>query len=76
MSEVRVCENCNHINNINNLECEKCGFDLSFVIPVEESELQKEKVEGSNIELTTAHVTSQSNLLNLVSADKQLVIPI
>ena len=42
MSEIRVCENCNHPNDINNLECENCGFDLSFVIPIDESELVKQ----------------------------------
>ena len=47
MSEIRVCENCNHHNDINNLECEKCGFDLSFVIPIDESELEKQEANST-----------------------------
>lgn len=34
MNEVRICEHCNFHNPINNLECEKCGYDLSFIIPI------------------------------------------
>ena len=43
MNEVRVCENCKHHNPIDNLECEKCGFDLSFCIPVSEDNLIQKK---------------------------------
>lgn len=77
MSEIRVCENCNHHNNINNLECEKCGFDLSFVIPIDESELEKqaETIPVSFDTCTSPTPTEYSNLI-LVSTDGQLTIPI
>lgn len=31
--EVRVCEICGAENSIEKLECESCGYDLSFVVP-------------------------------------------
>ena len=78
MSEIRVCENCNHHNDINNLECEKCGFDLSFVIPIDESELIKQEtnstVPTSDVCSTLSPSTS-SNMV-IVSMDGQLTIPI
>lgn len=43
MSEIRVCENCGFHNKIENLECEGCGYDLSFIIPVDEDELEQKK---------------------------------
>ena len=78
MSEIRVCDNCNHRNDINNLECEKCGFDLSFVIPVDESELDKQE---SNLTVSvpdgcpTESDCANCNLV-IVSMDEQITIPI
>ena len=37
--EVRICENCGHANEMASLECEQCGYDLSFVIPTIQSVL-------------------------------------
>lgn len=77
MSEIRVCENCNHRNDINNLECEKCGFDLSFVIPIDESELDKQaENEISHNACASPATSSESCNLILVSADGQLSMPI
>ena len=77
MSEIRVCENCNHRNNINNLECEKCGFDLSFVIPIDESELEKQvETTPTSSDTCLSPTPSESSNLILVSADGQLTIPI
>lgn len=75
MSEIRVCENCSHYNNINNLECENCGFDLSFVIPINESELDKQKNIISNHTSTSTLSPETCNLV-LVSTDGQLTISI
>ena len=75
MSEIRVCENCNHPNDINNLECENCGFDLSFVIPIDDSELVKQ-VESSSNTVGTATVGSKNCNLCLVSIDGKVTIPI
>ncbi len=33
MIEVKICENCRHQNPVVALECEKCGYDLTFVYP-------------------------------------------
>lgn len=77
MSEIRVCDNCKHHNSINYLECEQCGFDLSFVIPVEENELVKNST-GELIDSSKSLETDNtlSDNLILVSIDKQIVIPI
>ena len=77
MSEVRVCENCKYPNSINNLECEKCGFDLSFVIPTDESILTKQTEDSSNSIDTKTVVSMDANCnLVLVSMDGKLTIPI
>lgn len=31
--EVKVCENCNHRNPVIAVECEECGYDLTFAFP-------------------------------------------
>lgn len=31
--EVKVCENCNHRNAVTAVECEECGYDLTFAFP-------------------------------------------
>lgn len=33
MIEVKICENCRHQNPVVAVECEKCGYDLTFVYP-------------------------------------------
>ena len=33
MIEVKICENCKHQNPVVAVECEKCGYDLTFVYP-------------------------------------------
>ena len=78
MSEIRVCENCKHPNDINNLECEKCGFDLSFVIPIDESELENQaEVLSNTTETDTPNSDNCENCnLCLISADGKLTIPI
>ena len=75
MSEKRVCENCKHPNDINNLECEKCGFDLSFVIPIDESELAKQ-AESSSDATEIATTEAENCNLCLVSMDGKVTIPI
>lgn len=75
MSEIRVCENCKHPNDINNLECEKCGFDLSFVIPIDENELTKQTETTSDSSDTNTTMVN-SCTLSLVSMDGKLTIPI
>ena len=47
MSEIRICENCGYHNPVDDLECEKCGLDLSFCIPVSE-EVVAAKEESVN----------------------------
>lgn len=76
MSEVRICENCNHHNAINNLECEICGFDLSFVIPVDESELNTNSFTSDAINIHSDPENSDVCSLQLVSADRKIIIPI
>ena len=77
MSEVRICENCKHPNDINNLECEKCGYDLSFVIPVDESEILKlntQPFDSENPDI--AEEKRENGQLSLISNDGQINIPI
>ena len=48
MIEVKICENCKHRNPVIAVECEKCGYDLTFVYPekVEENDVENE-ITGS-----------------------------
>ena len=75
MSEIRVCENCKFPNNINNLECEKCGFDLSFVIPIDERELEANDTAPSS-DTNSATDADGSVGWMLTSADGTLQIQI
>lgn len=43
MNDVRICENCGNQNEIMNLECTKCGFDLSFIIPTQQKNAAEKK---------------------------------
>ncbi len=75
MSEVRICENCKHPNDINNLECEKCGYDLSFVIPVGESEISELNIQQAGSEnLNVAEEEHEDVKLSLISKDGQINI--
>ena len=49
--EVRICENCGVKNTIDKLECEACGYDLSFIAPVtvEENNGAKWKITSKKI---------------------------
>ena len=31
--EVKICENCRHRNPVQAVECEQCGYDLTFAFP-------------------------------------------
>lgn len=77
MSEIRVCDNCKHHNSINYLECEQCGFDLSFVIPIEENEAVN---NGTDDFTNSSNAMEKDNTISanliLVSIDKQITIPI
>ena len=33
MIEVKICDNCKHHNPVNAVECEECGYDLTFAYP-------------------------------------------
>lgn len=43
MSEIRICNNCGFHNAVANLECEMCGFDISFCIPVDKDEVKEQE---------------------------------
>lgn len=47
MIEVKVCENCKHKNSVTAVECENCGYDLTFVFPqkIDNSEEQEETTD-------------------------------
>lgn len=49
MSEIRICENCGHHNPVDNLECEECGFDLSFCIPISEEMARDENTKEKKV---------------------------
>jgi len=76
MTEIRVCDNCQHRNVINNLECESCGFDLSFIIPIEESELKKQEALVSILDISSSAKGSEGCNFIIVSMDGNIVIPI
>lgn len=41
--EIRICDSCGFHNEVTSLECAQCGYDLSFSVPVFESETASEK---------------------------------
>ncbi len=44
MIEVKMCESCNHRNPVSAMECESCGYDLTFVFPkMVDPNVEKEK---------------------------------
>lgn len=49
MIEAKVCENCKHKNPVTAVECESCGYDLTFVFPqkVDDGEGQGEATDDS-----------------------------
>lgn len=48
MTEVRICDNCGKKNPVSSLECEACGYDISFCIPVEYTEENIKKSSEEN----------------------------
>ena len=47
--EVKVCENCNHRNPVTAVECEECGYDLTFAFPQKiDDSVQKETRDDNN----------------------------
>ena len=74
MSEIRICENCGYHNSIENLECEKCGFDLSFVIPVDENDINenaaKNLSEGAIEETEAVSYTGGSEEIDTSKCDE------
>lgn len=78
MNEVRICENCQHHNDTNNLECEKCGFDLSFVVPTNEDDIKENSNTSSASDSTTDgnNLNSEKCKLVITSVDGQITIPI
>ena len=70
MSEIRICENCGHHNPVDNLECEKCGFDLSFCIPVAEETVEaKEEIADYNIRSADGETVIKINGEVLIGRD-------
>lgn len=55
MIEIKKCENCGHNNPVIAVECEKCGYDLTFVFPqkIEENSQSEENNPQSNSNRTT-----------------------
>jgi len=62
MIEVKVCENCKHKNPVTAVECEKCGYDLTFVFPqkVDDSEAQKEATENTQGEVRKTSLMTEN----------------
>lgn len=59
--EVRICEGCGCHNDISKLECVECGYDLSFVIPVPETnEKPKEHVWGLSADGAAVTIADKS----------------
>jgi hypothetical protein len=61
MAEIRVCENCGYHNNLSLLECEKCGFDLSMIQPIDEKLIAPQESATS--------LPAQSSLWSLIAID-------
>ena len=81
MSEIRVCDNCGYHNSIENLECEKCGFDLSFVIPVDEKDVLDSSFSDNHLEDNSSMMELEDRCDSceerlLISSDQKTIIPI
>ena len=46
MTEIRICENCGARNPVSNLECENCGYDITFCIPIDSEEIVNADVQS------------------------------
>lgn len=62
MIEVKICENCNHRNPVNAVECEQCGYDLTFVFPqkVDDTIQQSEQPNGDKIGTEAISMTEKT----------------
>lgn len=64
MIEVKICENCKNRNPVNAVECEQCGYDLTFVFPqkVDDAiQTDKENYSESCSEMVEEQVINCSN---------------
>ena len=76
MIEAKVCENCNHKNPVTAVECEKCGYDLTFVYPQRIDDTSGEE-NSQNDNTATSQVASQCGgwvLANLTNSDEEEII--
>lgn len=46
--EVKVCENCGHRNAVTAVECEECGYDLTFAFPQKIDDSSTDTKEDNN----------------------------
>lgn len=79
MIEVKICENCNHKNPVNAVECEQCGYDLTFVFPqmIEDTPEQsgnKLQESGNNRETCIMNQEEDSSGWKLVSCENDALI--
>lgn len=65
--EVRVCDNCGTSNSIDRLECEQCGYDLSFTVPT----IENEGNEGGKKKIW--RITSNSGIASAEIGAEELV---
>lgn len=78
MIEVKICDNCNHRNLVNAVECENCGYDLTFVYPqtIDDSEPSKEDLK-SEVTSTSEDLSSEQDQWSLVyTADENIQLSI
>jgi pSer/pThr/pTyr-binding forkhead associated (FHA) protein len=69
MSEVRVCENCGKKNPVSSLECEFCGYDISFCIPVEDLGETVVETVPENTEGLWTFTAVDDNMVSFVVTD-------
>ena len=70
MIEAKVCENCNHKNPVTAVECEKCGYDLTFVFPQKVDENDQKPVASDE---ASSCPTDNSSGWSLVSAKNEKI---
>lgn len=79
--EVKVCENCGHKNAVTAVECEECGYDLTFAFPQkiddsvsEENNATETETNKDSCDSIAWEIVSINNEDNCVSITGELAL--
>ncbi len=76
--EVKVCDNCKHRNPVTAVECEKCGYDLTFAFPQKIDDSLEEKDNTSNANEKSVDSSSAKSgdweMISIANENDRLII--